>query len=172
MLREIAYIKRIEELESLRTKLEDGKPCPLCGAIEHPFAKGNLPVPDEIEQRIDTLNNLITKAEDQEIIISNLLHAETDARSTLQAYEKAEATTASEKKSDERTCSEITSSLKNLRSNFDELIQSLLEKLQPLGITQIDASEVASLRSSLDSRLKIWQEQTKLKIDIEKNIYS
>ncbi len=119
LLREIAYIKRIEELESLRTKLEDGKPCPLCGAIEHPFAKGNLPVPDEIEQRIDTLNNLITKAEDQEIIISNLLHAETDARSTLQAYEKkAEATTASEKKSDERTCSEITSSLKKPSLEF------------------------------------------------------
>jgi exonuclease SbcC len=172
LLREIAYIKRIEELESLRTKLEDGKPCPLCGATEHPFAKGNIPVRDDIEQRIDILTTLITEAENQEIVIHNLVKAETDARTALQAYEKRETSAASEKKSDERTCSEIALSIKNLRSNVDEIIQSLLEKLRPLGITQIDASLVTSLRASLDSRLKAWQEKTKQKIEMEKHIDS
>jgi exonuclease SbcC len=172
LLREIAYIKRIEELESLRTKLEDGKPCPLCGATEHPFAKGNIPVRDEIEQRIEKLTTLITEAEDQEIIISNLVQAETDARTALQVYEKREASAASEKKSDERTYSEIALRVKNLRANIDEIIQSLLEKLRPLGITQIDASLVTSLRQALDSRLKVWQEKTKQKTEIEKHIDS
>nr|WP_321304291.1 SbcC/MukB-like Walker B domain-containing protein [uncultured Sphaerochaeta sp.] len=170
LLRELAYIKRIEELESLRTKLEDGKPCPLCGAIEHPFAEGNLPVPDEIEQRIEELTTLITEAEDQEIVISNLVQAENDARTALQAYEKKEASVASQKKSDERTCSEIALSVKSLCANIDEIIQSLLEKLRPLGITQVDASLVTSLRKVLDSRLKAWQEKTKQKAEIEKHI--
>ena len=107
-----------------------------------------------------------------EIIIRNLVQAETDARTALQAYEKREASAASEKKSDERTCSEIALTIKNLRSNVDQIIQSLLEKLWPLGITQIDASLVTSIQTSLDSRLKVWQEKTKQKTEIEKHIDS
>jgi exonuclease SbcC len=172
LLREIAYIKKIEELESLRAKLEDGKPCPLCGATEHPFAKGNIPVPDEIEQRIKLLTNLIKKAEDQEALIRELELAEDNARSMLQACEKTEASAVSEKNSNERICTEIQTNLTNLRSEFEELTQSVAEKLQPLGITELVASEVTSIRTLLASRLNTWQEQTTRKTDIEKRIDS
>ncbi len=64
LLREMALLTRIAELEAHRAKLQDGKPCPLCGATEHPFAAGNVPLPDETEQRIDELSRLIDKVED------------------------------------------------------------------------------------------------------------
>ena len=62
-LREMAFLSKIAELEDYRAKLEDGKSCPLCGAKEHPFAEGNVPVPDAIKKKIAALTSLISAAE-------------------------------------------------------------------------------------------------------------
>ncbi|MHB8908029.1 MAG: AAA family ATPase [Syntrophales bacterium] len=46
---EVSLLNRIRNLEAERKRLADGQPCPLCGAIEHPYAKGNLPVLSKAE---------------------------------------------------------------------------------------------------------------------------
>ena len=170
LLREMAYIKKIEELEDHRAKLEDGKPCPLCGSTEHPFAEGNVPVPDEIEQKIESLTKLITRAEDQEAVIKKLEQAETAARKNLNDSEKLESDAANDKKAAEKTLAELKDALMKLRTGFDELKLSVSGKLQPLGFTEIQESEVSTLLESLKSRLKAWQEQVRKKAEIEKQI--
>ena len=170
LLREMAFIRKIEELEDHRAKLEDGKPCPLCGSNDHPFAEGNVPVPDEIEQKIESLTKLIDKADEQEAAIKKLEQAETTAHKNLNDSEKLETEATNDKKVAEKTLAELKDSLTKLRTGFDELKLAVSGKLKPLGITEIPESEVESLLDSLRSRLKAWQEQVKQKTDIEKQI--
>ncbi len=172
LLREMAFIRKIEELEAHRDKLEDGKPCPLCGSTEHPFAEGNVPVPDEIEQKIESLTKLIDKADEQEAAIKKLEQAESAARTNQNDSEKQETDAANGKKAAEKTLVEIKETLTNLRTGFDELKLTVSEKLLPLGITEIAETEIEGLLKSLKSRLKAWQKQEKQKADIEKQIAS
>ena len=168
LLREMAILGKIAELEEHRTKLEDGSPCPLCGAREHPFAEGNVPVPDETEKQIETLARLISKAEDQEAAIEKMTEAEVTARKNLTDAEKREATAANNKKAAGKALSGLTEGLGELRADYTELKQSVSARLQPLSITEIPDSNVSSLLESLRVRLKAWQAQVQKKTKIEK----
>lgn len=49
---QLSLLEKIQSLAEARHQLRDGEPCPLCGALEHPFAIGNLPVPGETRQEL------------------------------------------------------------------------------------------------------------------------
>jgi len=169
-LREMAYLARIAELEEHRAKLEDGKPCPLCGATEHPFAQGNVPVLDETERKIDALTRLISKAEEQEAAIRKLEEAESLARKNLTEAEKLEAAVANDRKAAEKALAEVKDGVVKLRADFTARRQAVAARLLPLGITEIPETNIASLLETLKSRQKAWQTQVKKKADIEKQI--
>ena len=170
LLREMALIARIAELEGHRTKLEDGKPCPLCGAEEHPYAEGNVPVPDEQEQKIADLSELIRKAEAQDSVIEKLEAAEKEAQNSLSESEKLEGAAASEKQTAEKDLNNQTDDLKKKQSDYAKLKKTVSTRLLPLGVKQIPEIDISSLLESLQERLAKWQSHNKDKANIEKQI--
>ncbi len=169
LLREMAFLAKIAELEEHRAKLEDGKPCPLCGANEHPFAEGNVPVPDDIERKIEALSKLIGSAEDQEAVIKKLEKAEDTARKNLTETEKQEAAAANDKKAAEKAVAEVKEGLEKLRTDFTGLKQALSDKLKPLGYA-FDFRDPKSAIQNLKSKMQKWQAQVRKRAEIEKQI--
>ena len=170
LLREMLYLQKIQALEAHRTQLEDGKPCPLCGSLEHPFAEGNTPAPDEIQQRLTVLNNLIGQAETQEEAIRKQESAVTLARQSLNDRERQEAEAVNVRSALELTVDHHRESLARLHASFDDLKQQVSEQLRPLGITDIPETGAVSLLESLQSRLAGWQAQVSRKREIEQKI--
>lgn len=50
---QVLLLKKIESFEEARKKLQDNQQCPLCGSLDHPFAAGNIPIPDEAVQSLE-----------------------------------------------------------------------------------------------------------------------
>lgn len=66
----------IQSLEQHRHALEDGKACPLCGALEHPYAQGNLPIQSDTAKQLAEAKALLKQStktiQDQQTTIQQL----------------------------------------------------------------------------------------------------
>jgi exonuclease SbcC len=62
---QLRLLQKIEDLEAARQQLREGEACPLCGALEHPFHRGDTPIPapNETRQRLDALRRDLTLAD-------------------------------------------------------------------------------------------------------------
>ncbi len=49
----VVLLNRVRDLEEERAQLVDGVPCPLCGSSDHPYAAGNVPQPDAVQQELE-----------------------------------------------------------------------------------------------------------------------
>ena len=67
----VSLLSRIRDLEQERKRLEDGMPCPLCGAADHPYARGNVPELNEAESELKNTRALFRQAAQQLSLLEN-----------------------------------------------------------------------------------------------------
>jgi len=156
LLREAAYLARIEELEEQRAQLEDGKPCPLCGAREHPFAEGGIPNPSELEKEISRLTKTIERAEELESRIKSFETSEAEKRKNLTENEKLEISISKDGNSLRENLVGLRERSERTKGNLSTLSGRILEDLRSLGIAEIPVFDAGPLLVSLRKRRKKW----------------
>jgi exonuclease SbcC len=82
---QVALLSRIRDLEEERKRLEDGKPCPLCGATDHPYARGNVPMLNETEAILKKTKNEFRAASEK---LSNLESGQAKMAADIRHTEK------------------------------------------------------------------------------------
>ena len=58
---QISLVNKILSFEKSRKQLQDNQECPLCGALDHPFAKGNIPAINETQNAIKRVKSQLKK---------------------------------------------------------------------------------------------------------------
>jgi DNA repair protein SbcC/Rad50 len=123
----VRHAELVAGFEEHRQDLESGKPCPLCGATEHPFAEG-----DGVSQ-LSAARGLLASLE------KKLEKASGDRVALERDLAKADAEIAAEKK----RLSELKAQWKELAAPSDAVLKELSEREMkarvPLGETPADA---------------------------------
>jgi exonuclease SbcC len=107
----IKLTKTIQSLEEHRNNLQDEEECPLCGALEHPFAKGNVPKVGEKENELVELKKQLHE--------TNKTLQQNDKKLTVLISDKENA--LANKAKEEKTLSEKSTKQKEILAEIKSL---------------------------------------------------
>jgi exonuclease SbcC len=110
----IRLAEKIRSLEEHRKALKDGEECPLCGAKEHPFSKGNIPQIGEKE------NELKNKKQQLRVLSNQILNEE-------KTLEKLKSDKSNAQKNNQETEREIRENRNKIEQTLSELGQLSFE---------------------------------------------
>jgi exonuclease SbcC len=138
---QVSLLSRIRDLEEERKRLEDGRPCPLCGATDHPYAQGNLPVLEaaeaDLQERKDRFRAVSGRLGELE---AGLVRTEAEIRHA----EKEMAEKKAAWDADREQCSAALSRL-NLEASPSERSGRIREALEEVRARIAEAAKIVAL---------------------------
>lgn len=168
MLRERAYIKQIQDLEEMRKNLVDDKACPLCGSLDHPFARGNVPQIDETDAKIKDLEKLIKKAEKLESEIEAAEKEYNELNNALNKQEKHKTKAEYQLK----ICNQDLLNAQQQLKDKDEKLQknrvAAQAKLKQVAVSELPENNFSEFIKGLEKRKNKWLTNISEKEKIEK----
>ena len=132
-------LDRMASLEVARSELEDGKPCPLCGATEHPYARGHVPSTDAVFGRLAELRGALQATLEEMARLGEQLAM---AKARLQQLGERHGVCEAALHEAERDCTARVSTL-GLPSADSETLETLLAQQRSQHEQRLAAAEAA-----------------------------
>jgi exonuclease SbcC len=151
---EVALLGRIRDLEEERKRLEDGRPCPLCGATDHPYAKGNLPELNRAEAELKR-----TKAEYKKVseTLGRLETEQVKAAAEIRHAEKEMGEKRAGRDADEKACGDGLLNLGIAHMGTDFKSVPICEALADVRLKMAETSGIVSVAEEKSKREKAAQ---------------
>ena len=168
----LAELKKIADFGVERTKLEDGKPCPLCGSPSHPYAEGNIPQANETELELADLIMLLKNHVGLMAKLTKFQETEKKSASLSNQLTNQHALALEQMHSIEGNKKSHESDVEKTGANCQQSEAAVKRLLAPFGILEIPAedAEINKMTDFLDNRKNEWQNKENRKTEIDKAI--
>lgn len=161
---QVALLARIRELDDERKRLEDGNPCPLCGATDHPFARGNVPELNQSEAELKKIKAEVKKAAQQLAKLETEL-AKIDTQ--LEHMKKDNAQMQATLETHEAQCIRVLQSL-NLPATIEERATGVKDELAAVQACIAEAAAIVGVAEEKSHQEKTGRaELEKLRVKAE-----
>jgi exonuclease SbcC len=162
------YLKAqaVVSLEEHRRGLREGEACPLCGALEHPFAAGVEAEVDELKERRDVLREQIRFGERQLQSLDNLRRGCDKALADYNEKKLEAAKVEGELKAIEKEISEGEKKVAALEGRTRSRVNEVNESVSAYEVQITDETDFEELFEMLNERRKAWQANEK---DLKEN---
>lgn len=157
LLREQEYLARIAALEEHRNHLEDGKACPLCGALDHPYALGNVPQLQAKDERLQALTSLLERAANLEDEIKTLEKEERKKSNALTQQNITQSLAQSGVEQAKEASNKAKEIWEEAYQDEEKIQASFLDSVAPYGVED-SVDDLEKLFSLLQKRQDTWSE--------------
>ena len=170
--RELQLQQKIISLQAERERLIQGQACPLCGALEHPFARGDAPNPSATERELARINKLIEQAEALERAQQQLQSQREQAQQSHSAAQHKQQLDHKQQAYAQQEHDRARAALETQERELAALRTQLRDELATYGYQQTTETELAadSIQKQLSTRAQRWQERQAQRETISKHI--
>ncbi len=160
--REIAKVMR--SLQDHRRDLKAGEPCPLCGALEHPYATDLVIDEDAIDCEIKSLESTLHQYAQAQEKLNKLKETELKAQAKVQSIEVSLKGQQTLLESLKQTTVQAERDFHTAQDEYRETTNNLLAELAAYKpeIKEIDLAEPNTLLTDFKARIDAWNHNTEL----------
>jgi len=160
LIREQAYQLRIIELETMRSQLQDGVPCPLCGSQHHPYQQQSPATAVEaLQADIDALTQCIATAEQMEDAITQLATMCQEATEQWQVVTAQQESLRQQIEWAQSHRLRLEQAYHLAQQGYQELATHLATQLAPYGVSDLTEAGVLTLQARRDQWIAIGQQR-------------